>query len=245
MSADGLSWGAVDPNDGVRRVLVIERDRDSEKTLRGSLAQAGFAVTTLSHGEDAVAAVERERPHLVMLDWEYPGVGARLLKHLQREAPARRTRLMALSLYSDEQQIVAGFEFGVDDYIARPYSLPELLARVRAVLRPSRVAAEDPDFIQVQRLRADLRDLRLLVDGQIVQLRPMEFRLLSYLMRYPERLFTRDQLLARVWPFDSQADTRAVDVTVQRTRRALSQHGCGGYLQTVRAFGYRLSGCVP
>jgi two-component system phosphate regulon response regulator PhoB len=199
-------------------------------------------VTTLLSGEDALEAVSRDRPHLIMLDWEYPGiVAARLIHHIQREIPTQRARLMALSLFSGEQHVVAGFEQGIDDYVWRPYSVPVLMARVRAVLRTMHVAIQEPDLLKFQRLRIDLADHRVMVEEHIVPLRPIEFRLLAFLVRNPERVFTREQLLTRVWGRDCEADERAVDVTVQRTRKALACHGGGHYLQTVRAFGYRLS----
>jgi two-component system phosphate regulon response regulator PhoB len=222
---------------------LVERDPESERLLHNSLANAGFTVTTLSSGEDAVEAVARHRPHLVVLDWEYPGIVAtRLIRHIHSEVPAKRTRLMALSLYSSDHQIVAGLELGLDDYVVRPFSVAVLMARVRAVLRPLRPTPEEAQLLQFERLRVDLTEMRAMIDEHIVRLRPMEFRLLAFLMRYPERVFAREQLLSRVWDRDCPSDERAVDVNIQRTRKALAQFGCGDYLQTVRAFGYRLSG---
>lgn len=230
------------PLNSAQRVLIVERDPESERLLQYSLAREGFKVTTLGSGEDALEAIDRERPHLIVLDWEYPGIVAtRLIRHLRRESPAVRTRLMALSLFSSEQQIVAGFEQGIDDYVVRPYAVPVLLARVRAVLRPLGAPDGEPTFLQFQRLRIDLADHRAMIEEHIVPLRPMEFRLLAFLMRHPERVFTREQLLTRVWGRNRDADERAVDVNIQRTRKALARQGCGSYLQTVRAFGYRLS----
>jgi two-component system phosphate regulon response regulator PhoB len=177
-----------------------------------------------------------------MLDWEYPGIVAmRLIRHIQREIPSRRARLMVLSLFSSELQIVASFEQGIDDYVVRPYSLPVLMARVRAVLRPIRTPIDELEDLQFESLRINMADHRVMVEGHVVRLRPMEFRLLAFLVRHPERVFTREQLLTRVWGRSNEADERAVDVNIQRARKALARHGCGGYLQTARAFGYRLS----
>ncbi len=225
-----------------RRVLIVENDPDSRRTLQRTLAQSGFTVTILNRGEDALAAIDRDQPHLVMLDWEYPGtVAMSLIRHIQRDAPAQRPSLMALSLYSSEQQIVSGFDLGLDDYVVRPYSAPVVVARVRAILRSRQRKPEELDFLEFHRLRMDLNDLRVMIDDRIVSLRPTEFRLLAFLMHHPERVFTRQQILNHVWSRDSRADQRAVDVNVQRTRKALALCGCGGYLQTVRCFGYRLS----
>ncbi len=232
--------------DSPRRVLIVERDPESEQMLQNSLARAGFIVSTLSSGEDALEAIDRDRPHLIMLDWEYPGIVAiRLIRHIQREAPAQRARLMALSLFSGEHQVVAGLEQGIDDYVVRPYSVPVLVARVRAMLRSMRIAVQEPEFLEFQSLRIDLSDHRVMIGEYIVPLRPMEFRLLVFLARNPERVFAREQLLTRIWGRDCAADERAVDVTIQRTRKALARHGCSDYLQTVRAFGYRLSRVHP
>jgi len=228
--------------DAPRRVLIVDRNPESERTLRNSLVRAGFTVTTLGHEEDALEAIDRHRPHLIMVDWEHPGiVAARLIRHVQREAPAKRARVMALSLRSAEDQILSGFEQGVDDYVVRPYSVPVLVARVRAVLRPMRIAFEESEILEFQRLRVDLAEHRIMVDEQTLPLRPVEFRVLAFLIRHPERVFTREQLLTGVWGRDSEADERAVDVNIQRTRKALTHFGCGEYLQTVRGVGYRLS----
>ncbi|HTW73466.1 MAG TPA: winged helix-turn-helix domain-containing protein [Steroidobacteraceae bacterium] len=242
MSQAAQQLEASRPRGDARRILIVERDPDSERTLQGALVRAGFSVTTLFSGEDVLDAIDRDRPHLIMLDWEYPGiVASRLIGHLNGELPSERARLMALSLFSSEHHIVSGFELGLDDYVVRPYSLPVLVARVRAVLRPTRIRSNRGEWVEFEKLRMDLSDLRLMVGEHIVPLRPMEFGLLAFLMHHPERVFTREQLLARVWGRSSTVDARAVDVNIQRTRKALARHGCGEYLQTVRAFGYRLA----
>lgn len=242
MSVNPEEQDVFAPGAGLRRILIVESDPDSMHALRGGLAQAGFTVTTLNRGEDALAAIDRHRPHLVMLDWEHPAVSAAsLIRHLHQETPADRARLIALSLYSTERQIVSGFELGVDDYVGRPYSLSEVVARVRAVLRTRRSESQESDVIEFHRLRMDLTHRRLMIEGRIVSLRPMEFRLLEFLLRQPERAFTREQMRKAVWPRGTAADYRAVDVNVQRARKSLARHGCGHYLQTVRAVGYRLS----
>jgi two-component system phosphate regulon response regulator PhoB len=194
-------------------------------------------------GEDACDAVDRAEPHLVLLDWDHPGVNARsLIEHVRRSA-LTCARVMAISSRATEQHIVEGFELGLDEYMLRPYSLAVVAARVRSILRQNRPATAAPpeDFLQFHRLRIDLQDLRLVIEGAIVPLRPMEFRMLEFFMRQPERVFTRAQMVRRIWAGKWDVAERAVDVHVQRTRNALALHGCDNYLQTVRAFGYRLS----
>lgn len=225
-----------------QRVLIIEEDRKSMQMLCDGLADAGFRVTTPRTREDARKAIDREGPELVLLDWEHPTHNAQnLIEHIRHGAPPPIARIMALSSYSGEQQIVAGFDLGLDDFVTRPYSMPLLAARARAILRASGRGRGQRDFLSFHRLCMDMRDLRLMVENQIVPLRPMELRLLELLMRHPERVFSRQQVVQRIWNHELSVAERAVDVHVQRTRKTLARFGCGDYLQTVRGFGYRLS----
>lgn len=224
-----------------QRVLILENDQDSLQKLRGSLTQSGFEVTAPRKGEDVQDVVDREKPHLVLVDWEHPGIDTRnLIDHIRHSAPPA-ARIIALSAYASEQQIVAGLELGLDEYMLRPYSLPVVAARARSILRAGQQALRESELLQFHRLRLDLLDLRLMVEDAIVPLRPMELRMLEFLMRHPERVFTRSQMLERVWTAEWRVAERAVDVHVQRTRKTLALYGCGNYLQTVRSFGYRLS----
>jgi two-component system phosphate regulon response regulator PhoB len=231
-------------NDGreSHRILIIEQDSEMREPLQTKLAQAGFTVITLKLGEDAASVIDRDHPHLVMLDWDLPGVVAMdLLRHVRREATSSKPRLIALSAYSGEQQVVAGLELGLDDYVAKPFSAREVVARVRAVLRPRASSRDHTEYLEFHCIRMDAGEGRLTIRDRTVSLRAMEFRLLEFLMRHPERAFQREQLLRSVWGRDCRAEMRAVDVTVQRIRKALLPHKCDAYLQTIRAVGYRLS----
>lgn len=198
-------------------------------------------VVSLDSGVQALAAVERDSPHLVVLDWNLPGVRSpALLREIQR-AGRGRPRILAISEPCEEQQVLAGFELGVDDFVFRPYSVPEVVARIRAILRPQRPADFPEEILVFHELRIDLETVTLKVRGEPIALRPLEFRLLHFLMQHTERVFTRRQLLTQIWGNTNSADDRAVDVTVQRARKALARHGCAEYLQTVRGVGYRLS----
>lgn len=224
------------------RILIVDPDAQSSRLLEGSLAQAGFSVMALEEGEDPIAAIDRHNPDLVMLDWDLPGVVTLdLVRHVRTNVPIRRTRVIGLSAFSREQQIVAGLEMGLEDYVVKPYSLPELVARVRAVLRTMRQAGRETDRVECGVIELDPAEGRVLARQQIVHLRTGEVRLLQFLMQHPGRLFTREQLLEAAWGRDRSASERAVDVTIQRIRTALEPHGCDGYLQTVRGLGYRLS----
>jgi len=225
-----------------KRVLLLDRDADSLALLRGRLQQAGYGVTALADSNQALQAVEREQPDLVMLDWDIPGVApADLVGRMRRSNGAKRPRVLLMSMLSGEPQILAGFEAGADDYVVKPFSLAEIMARVRALLRS--VKREDTEglVLRFQELQINGHDFRLTIEGKPVALRGSEYRLLEFLVRHPERAFTRTQLLDRVWGRDARAEERAIDVTVQRLRKALGRHACAHYIQTVRGMGYRIS----
>jgi len=224
------------------RVMIIENDSASERRLQPKLAQAGFTVSTVSHLENPCDALDRERPHLVMVDWDLPDIVImNLVRHVRNHPLSAGPRLIALSSSASEQHIVSGFELGVDDYVVKPYSVVEVIARVRAILRPSLRDKPENGYLQFHQLRMDTAQRRLTMQDETIGLRHMEFMLLEFLMRRPDRAYSREVLLRQVWGADSPAGLRAVDMTVQRVRRALAQCGCGEYLQTVRGVGYRLS----
>jgi len=223
------------------RVLIVDRDPESSKALQERLVQAGFAVTFDSGGHTFLATVAGTRPHLVVLDWNLPGARAvALLRQLQRVEPRERPRLLVISEPCEEQEVLGGFDRGVDDFVLKPYSLAEVVARVRAILRPRLPGAQIHVALSFRDLRVEPHLGHVLACEQLVSLRRLEFRLLHFLLQHTGRVFTREQLLAHIWGHGC-ADARAVDVTVQRTRRALMRHGCAGYLQTVRGVGYRVS----
>jgi two-component system phosphate regulon response regulator PhoB len=229
-------------NISAHRILIIEADVHSAQTLQTNLTQAGFAVTAINRGEEGQAAIDRTNPHLIMLDWDLPGViTTELVRHVRRPSADRTQRLMALSTFAGEQQIVSGLELGLDDYVVKPFSAREVVARVRALLRPLGGDREDRDHLEFHRLRMDTKEVRVTVRDRAVSLRAAEFRLLEFLLRHPERAFQREHLLERVWGRDCPTEVRAVDVTIQRIRKALEPHGCGDYVQTVRGVGYRIS----
>jgi two-component system phosphate regulon response regulator PhoB len=187
--------------------------------------------------------VEASNPHLVILDWDLPGVVTMaLVRCATRHSPkGSAPRLLAVSAHAGEQHVSEGLDLGLDDYVIKPYSLPEVLARVRALLRPGSGSPDAPQSLEFHGLKLEAADARAFVSGHRVHLRAVEFRLLEFLMRNPERAFSRGQLLNLAWGRDRNADERAVDVTVQRVRKALLAYGWSGYLQTVRGVGYRLS----
>jgi two-component system phosphate regulon response regulator PhoB len=224
------------------RILIVDADVSTATPLLNKLSQAGFQVTTVGTGEDATAAIEEENPHLVILDWDLPGaITMNLIHRLRQGARGQQSRLIAVSQYGGEQAVVTSLDLGVDDYIVRPYSSSEVVARAHALLRPLRSESSAAQRLQFRELTLLLNECRLMVKDGFRSLRGAEFRLLEYLMRHPERAFSRASLLLQVWGRDSDAGERAVDVNIQRLRRTLAPFQCDSYLQTVRNVGYRLS----
>ena len=239
----GDSGAAATPDPAGRRVLIVDHNNDSTHSLQKILSQAGFQVASMDANEHVTAAIRRNTPPLVMLDWDLPGAMAiDLIRHIRGTQFGQAPRLIILSKLAGDDQIVTGFELGADDYVVKPFSVPEVIARVRAVLRSGvRHQRDDTPILRFQKLELWVEEARVRVHDATVPLRSMEFRLLEFLMRHPGKAFSRAALLDRVWGDASRAQERAVDVVVQRIRKSLAEHRCEGYLQTIRSVGYRLS----
>jgi two-component system phosphate regulon response regulator PhoB len=228
-------------NETNKQILIVDRDVAAVEPLRLKLSDAGFVVRAITDGAAALSAVESTLPHLVIIDWNMPGFAAlELIQGIRGARAPHNVRLIILSTLSGEQDVVAGLNFGADDYIAKPFSLREVVARVYAVLR-SRHHETQISTLSCDSLVLDAATSRVTAGGRLVSLRGIEYRLLEFLMSNPGRTFNRTQLLARVWGDDSHVDERTVDVNVQRLRKILSVAGYEAYVQTVRGFGYRFS----
>jgi two-component system phosphate regulon response regulator PhoB len=229
---------ATDTN---KQILIVDRDVASVEPLRQRLGEAGFVVRAISDGSAAITAVTERPPHLVIIDWNMPGLAAlEVIQGVRRARLPQAVRLIILSALSAEQDVVTGLNLGADDYISKPFSLREVVARVCSVLR------SHPHEIQESALSCDELVLdgstnRVTVQGRLLNLRGVEYRLLEFLMSHPGRTFNRNQLLAQVWGGDSEVDERTVDVNVQRLRKILAEPGYEAYIQTVRGFGYRFA----
>jgi two-component system phosphate regulon response regulator PhoB len=225
-----------------QRVLIVDHGTESAQSLQKMLAQAGFLVASVDENEHVTAAIRRNSPHLVMLDWDLPGALAiDLIRHIRDAKCGRAPRLIILSKLSGDDQIVTGFELGADDYVVKPFSVPEVIARVRAVLRTADQRRDESPVLRFHQLELWVDEGRIRVRDCTVPLRSMEYRVLEFLMRNPGRAFSRAALLDRVWGEHCRAQERAVDVVVQRVRKALTPFGCEDYVQTIRSVGYRLS----
>jgi two-component system phosphate regulon response regulator PhoB len=227
-----------------RQILIVDRDVAAIEPLREKLSDAGFIVRAVTDGAAAALAVAEHPPHLVIVDWNIPGFTALDLIQRIRAARPQAIRLIILSGLAAEQDVVAGLNIGADDYIAKPYSLREVLARVCAVLR-SHPRNAPPSTLSCDELVLDAASNRVTARGRPINLRGIEYRLLEFLMSNPGRTFNRTQLLSQVWGDYTEVDERTVDVNVQRLRKILSESGFEAYLQTVRGFGYRFSTPMP
>jgi two-component system phosphate regulon response regulator PhoB len=229
---------AADTN---KQILIVDRDVAAVEPLRQKLSDAGFMVRTITDGAAALAAVRQYPPHLVIIDWNMQRRLILDLIHGARQVRATPlVRLIILSALASEQDVVSGLNLGVDDYIAKPFSLREVVARVCAVLR-TRGHERQPPALACDELVLDAPTNRVTARGRLLNLRGVECRLLEFLMSHQGRTFARSQLLAQVWRGDGEVGERTVDVNVQRVRKILSELGYESYIQTVRGFGYRFA----
>ncbi len=230
------------------RVLVVEDEEAIAELIAINLRHAGFVVETAVDAGQAALMVDRILPDLVMLDWMLPGQsGLVLAKQWRSQARTRDLPLIMLTARSAEADKIAGLESGADDYITKPFSTNEMLARVRAVLRRRAPEALDSS-VTVGSLVLDPATRRVKRDAQEARLGPTEFRLLHFLMSHPRRVHSRAQLLDRVWGDHVFIEERTVDVHVKRLREALQPLRCADMIETVRGAGYRLcegSGVLP
>jgi two-component system, OmpR family, phosphate regulon response regulator PhoB len=223
-----------------KQILIVDRDVAAVERLRQKLGETGFAVRAISDGAAAVAALAEQPPHLLIIDWNVAGFAAlEVIQGFRRTKSQHPTRMIILSELSDEDHVVSGLNLGADDYITKPFSLREVVARVCALLRP--VPQTNQLALSCDGLVLDAATNRVTVKGNLMNLRGVEYRLLEFLMSHSGRTFNRTQLLSRVWGGDSEVDERTVDVNVQRLRKILSERGYEAYIQTVRGFGYRFA----
>jgi DNA-binding response OmpR family regulator len=226
-----------------RRLLLVEDDTTLRQALTFNLTREGYDVSAAADGEAALEAARNEHLDLVLLDVMLPGMsGVEVLRVLRREGIA--TPVIILSAKGDEIDRVVGLKVGADDYIAKPFSRPELLARIEAVLRRHRREAEAPERrerLVFDRVEIDVSRREVRVDDQPVHLTTKEFDLLAHMASSPGRIFTRDQLLARIWGYDYMGDGRTVDVHVSWLRGKLRGHDEHNYFRTVRGVGYAFS----
>ncbi len=221
-------------------VLLVEDEPAQREILGYNLEADGFRVLNASNGEEALMMVAEAPPDIIVLDWMMPNVsGIEVCRQLKTRSETRAIPIIMLSARSEEVDRVRGLETGADDYVVKPYSLVELMARVRAQLRRTRPASVG-ERLEYQDIVLDAETHRVTRAEKPLKLGPTEFRLLTTFMEKPGRVWSREQLLDRVWGRDIYVDTRTVDVHIGRLRKALCQHGGEDPLRTVRGAGYAL-----
>lgn len=221
-------------------MLVVEDEPAQREVLTYNLEAEGFDVSVADNGDDALLVVDETQPDVVILDWMLPGVsGIEVCRRLKSRTETRKIPVIMLTARSEEADRVRGLETGADDYVVKPYSVIELLARVRTQLRRVRPATIG-EQLEFDDILLDSETHRVTRSGNPIKLGPTEFRLLSTFMEKPGRVWSREQLLDRVWGRDIYVDTRTVDVHIGRLRKALCAHGGDDPVRTVRGAGYAL-----
>jgi two-component system phosphate regulon response regulator PhoB len=224
-----------------KQILIVEDERPIREMIAFGLRRAGFDVREAEDCRGAREQVANRRPDLVLIDWMLPDMsGLELTRALKRDRETEELPVIMLTARGEEADKVAGLEGGADDYVTKPFSPRELLARINAVLRRSGVTATD-DSIEFEGLRLDLAGHRVTAGEATVPLGPTEYRMLEFFMTHPERVYSRDQLLDRVWGGNVYVEERTIDVHIRRLRKALEGFGYDHFVQTVRGAGYRFS----
>lgn len=222
-------------------ILVVEDEAAIREMVRFALTRAEFRVAEAGSAQEARLRIADERPDLVLMDWMMPGVsGIELTRELKNNAHTRDVPVIMVTARAEEEDKVRGLNTGCDDYVSKPFSFPELIARIQAVLRRSMPGGEE-ERLAVKGLEVDAASQRVTAQGQSVKLGPTEYRLLHFFVSHPERVYTREQVLDRVWGQNVYVEERTVDVHIRRLRKALEPHGYADMIQTVRGTGYRFS----
>jgi len=223
-----------------RRILVVEDETAIRDMLVFNLGRAGYEVLGAGTAREARSAIANRQPDVILMDWMLPDVsGLELTRQLKREPATREIPVIMVTARGQEDDRVAGLEGGADDYITKPFSARELQARIRALLR--RTTPADNALIEVGGLAIDNASHRVTIDGEEIALGPTEYRLLTFFIQHAERVYSRAQILDRVWGGNVYVEERTVDVHIRRLRKALAKNGYDKLVQTVRGAGYRFS----
>lgn len=227
---------------GTARILIIDDEHAIRQLIRSILRRGGFECTEAATTAEARKAILAGTPDLILLDWMLPGrSGLEFASELRRESMTRAIPIIMITARAEELDKVRGLDTGADDYITKPFSPTELLARIRAVLRRTASATPVTDVVEVEGLRMDPKSHRVTAGDTRIDLGPTEFRLLHYFMVHPEQVSSRGQLIDNVWGNNAYVEERTVDVHIRRLRAALAPSGHDRMIQTVRGIGYRFS----
>jgi two-component system, OmpR family, phosphate regulon response regulator PhoB len=224
-----------------KQILVVEDERPIREMIAFGLRRAGFEVREAADARSGRAEVANKLPDLLLVDWMLPDTsGLEFTRALKRDRETRELPVIMLTARAEEGDKVAGLEGGADDYITKPFSPRELLARINAVLRRT-TPVEGTERIDIEGLVLDQSSQRVSAGERTVALGPTEYRMLAFFMTHPERVYTREQLLDRVWGGNVYVEERTIDVHIRRLRKALEEFGFDRLIQTVRGSGYRFS----
>jgi two-component system phosphate regulon response regulator PhoB len=224
-----------------RNVLIVDDEPAIREMLNFALSEAGFVIREAADAPQARRLIAEETPDLVLLDWMLPGLsGIDLARHLRKQDTTRRLPIIMLTARGEEGDKLKGLDVGADDYVTKPFSPRELIARINAVLRRTAPLGED-EPVAAGGLRLDPTAHRVLAGEQELEMGPTEFRLLHFFMSHAERVYSRGQLLDQVWGDHVYVEERTVDVHIRRLRKALAPAGFDRFIQTVRGAGYRFS----
>jgi len=225
-----------------KKILIVEDEPDIRKLVHYNLAQERFMVLEAEDGEKALKTIQREKPHLIILDLMLPGLsGLELCRNLRERPETARLPILMLTAKASEADRVVGLELGADDYLTKPFSPRELVARVKAILRRAELAATAPvEAYERGPLKIDFSTYETFVKGKAIRLTLKEFELLRFLVQNPNRVLSRDQILDRVWGNETFVDPRTVDVHIRRLRKAVEENDTKPkWVLTVRGVGYK------
>jgi two-component system, OmpR family, phosphate regulon response regulator PhoB len=223
------------------QILIVDDEPAIRQMLQFTLSGEGFDCRQAGNVDEASESLVGKTPDLILLDWMLPGVsGLDFARRLKRDPRTQGIPVIMLTARDDESDKIRGLDGGADDYVTKPFSTQELLARVRAVLRRSAPPGTN-DTVEVAGLRLDAETHRVTVGNAALNLSPTEFKLLHFFISHPERVFTRSQLLDQVWGDHVYIEERTVDVHIRRLRKVLAAHAVDHFIQTVRSVGYRFS----
>ena len=226
-----------------KRILIVDDEPAIREMVAFALRKAGYQPAHAADAGEARLAIAERVPDLILLDWMLPGTsGLELARRLRREGLTREVPIIMLTARGEENDRVAGLEAGVDDYVVKPFSARELLARIKAVMRRS--GDDEQGSVAAGGLRIDVAAQRVFAHGEQVHMGPTEYRLLHFFMTHPDRVYSRAQLLDHVWGGTVYLEERTVDVHIRRLRRTLEPSGQDALVQTVRGAGYRFSATV-
>jgi len=224
-----------------KHILIVEDEQPIREMVAFALTNAGYEAREAADARQAQVRIAERLPDLVLLDWMLPGIsGIDYARRLKKDELTRDLPIIMLTARAEEEDTVQGLESGADDYMTKPFSPRELVARIRAVLRRGGPAGED-EMLRANGLSLDLASHRVSAGETLLEMGPTEYRLLEFFMAHPERVYSRGQLLDRVWGSNVYVEERTVDVHIRRLRKALEPHGHDALIQTVRGAGYRFS----